>query len=59
MITDNGIKNLLAWLGWESTGVYSWEFLVGCVPPGSPNPDPVSDEENVIFHTISDLISKK
>ena len=23
----------------------------GVVPPGSPNPDPVSDQKNVIFHT--------
>ena len=21
------------------------------VPPGSPNPDPISDQKNVIFHT--------
>ena len=24
-------------------GGYSWEFLVGVVPPGPPNPDPISD----------------
>ena len=24
------------------------------VPPGSPNPDPMSDQENVIFHTLSE-----
>ena len=23
----------------------------GGVPPGSPNPDPISDQKNVIFHT--------
>ena len=25
--------------------------LGGGVPPGSPNPDPISDQKNVIFHT--------
>ena len=31
---------------------YSWEFLVGDVPPGSPNPDPILDQQNnVIFHS--------
>jgi len=29
---------------------YSWEFLLG-VCPGSPNPEPFSDQKNVIFHT--------
>ena len=24
------------------------------VPPGSPNPDPISDQKNVIFHTLSE-----
>ena len=24
---------------------YSWEFLVGGVPPGSLNPDPISDQK--------------
>jgi len=27
-------------------------ILGGGEPPGSPNPDLISDEENVIFHTI-------
>ena len=26
-------------------------LTVGGVPPGSPNPDPISDQNNVIFHT--------
>ena len=26
-------------------------ILGGGVPPGSPNPDPISDQKNVIFHT--------
>ena len=26
-------------------------ILGGVVPPGSPNPDPISDQKNVIFHT--------
>ena len=25
-------------------------ILGGGVPPGSPNPDPISDQKNVIFH---------
>ena len=25
-------------------------ILGGAVPPGSPNPDPISDQKNVIFH---------
>ena len=32
-------------------GGYSWEFLVGGVLPGSPNPDLISDQKNAIFHT--------
>ena len=31
-------------------GGYSWEFL-GYVKPGSPNPDSISDQKNVIFNT--------
>ena len=30
---------------------YSREFLVGGVPPGSPNPGPISDQKNAIFQT--------
>ena len=30
---------------------YSWEFLVGVCRPSSPNPDPISDQKNAIFHT--------
>ena len=26
-------------------------ILGGRVPPGSPNPDPISDQKNVICHT--------
>ena len=35
------------------TGVegYSREFFWGGVPPGNLNPDPISDQKNVIFHT--------
>ena len=29
----------------ESPGGYSWEFLVGVCRPGSPNPDPISDQK--------------
>ena len=28
------------------------KFLGGGVPPGSPNPDPISDPKNVILHTV-------
>ena len=28
------------------------KFLGGGVPPGSPNPDPISDQKNVILHTV-------
>ena len=31
-------------------GGYCWEILVGGVPPGSQNPDPISDQKTVIFH---------
>ena len=35
--------------GWGGGGEggysWSWEFLVGGVPPGSPNPDPISDQK--------------
>ena len=33
-------------------GGYSWEFLVGGVPPGSPNPDPISDQKIPFFTFI-------
>ena len=32
-------------------GGYSLEFLVGVCAPSSPNPDPILDQKNVIFHT--------
>ena len=36
---------------YQITGGYSWEFLVGGVPPGSPNPDPYFRPKNVNFLT--------
>ena len=39
-------------LVWTLGEGYSWEFLVGGVPPGFLNPDPISDQQNnVIFHS--------
>ena len=35
---------------------YFWEFLV--VPPGSPNPDPISDQKCHFSHPFSGLASK-
>ena len=32
-------------------GGYSWEFFLGGVPPGSPNPDTISDQKYVILLT--------
>ena len=32
------------WGGGGGGRGYSWEFLVGSVPPSSPNPDPISDQ---------------
>ena len=37
--------------GLSSPQGYSWEFLVGGVPSGSPNPDPIFRPKTVIFHT--------
>ena len=33
--------------------------LGGGVPPGSPNPDPISDEKMLFSHLFSDLAFKK
>ena len=33
-------------------GGYSWIFLVGGVPPGSPNPDPISDQKVSFFAPV-------
>ena len=33
-------------------GGYSGEFLVGGVPPGSPNPDPISDQKMSFFTAV-------
>ena len=36
------------WKGYKENspvGRYFWEFLVGGVPPGSPNPNPISDQK--------------
>ena len=33
-------------------GGYSWEFLVGGVPPGSPNPDPILDQKMSFFTAV-------
>jgi len=30
-------------------GGYSWESLVGVCRPVPPNPDPISDQNNIIF----------
>ena len=35
-----------------------WEFLVVGVPPGSPNPDPISDQKYNFPHPFSDQTSK-
>ena len=35
----------------EGWGGYSWEFFLGGVPPGSPNPDTISDQKYVILQT--------
>ena len=35
--------------GWGGGG-YSWEFLVGGMPAGSPNPDPISDQRCNFSH---------
>ena len=39
----------------SSPGGSSWQFLVGCVSPGSPNPDPISDQKCNFPHPFSDL----
>ena len=33
-------------------GGYSWEFLVGGVPPSSSNPDPISDQKMSFFTPV-------
>ena len=33
-------------------GGYSWIFLVGRAPPGSPNPDPISDQKVSFFAPV-------
>ena len=33
-------------------GGYSWIFLVGGVPPDSPNPDPISDQKMSFFTRV-------
>ena len=33
-------------------GGYSWIFLVGGVPPGTPNPDPISDQKVSFFAPV-------
>ena len=33
-------------------GGYSWIFLVGAVPPGSPNPDVISDQKMSFFTSV-------
>ena len=37
--------------GKQKSGEVCLGHLGGGVPPGSPNPDPISDQKNVIFHT--------
>ena len=39
--------------GWRegAGGGVPLKFLGGGVPPGSPNPDPIIDQKNVIRHT--------
>ena len=38
--------------GGGAGGGYSWEFLHGgAVPPGSPSPDPISDQTEMLFST--------
>ena len=37
--------------GKQKSGEVCLGNLGGGVPPGSPNPDPISDQKNVIFHT--------
>ena len=39
-------------LNWGEGGGVPLKFLGGGVPPGSPNPDPISDQKNVILHTV-------
>ena len=38
-------------LSWPGGGGVLLGVLVGVVPPGSPDPDPISDQKNVLFHT--------
>ena len=39
-------------LNWGGGGGVPLKFLGGDVPPGSPNPDPISDQKNVILHIV-------
>ena len=38
-------------LSWPGGGGVLLGVLGGVVPPGSPDPDPISDQKNVLFHT--------
>ena len=38
--------------GGGGVGEYSWEFLVGGVPPGRSNPQPDFRPNNAISHTL-------
>ena len=45
-------RKRLIQLSFEPGGGYSWEFLVGGVSPGSPNPDPILDQKMSFFTAV-------